>query len=173
MRYGTFGMEVGFSPLITDDKAVLRRIIDEETWFGGNTPLWATLDSGLKLLATESQRRVLIVLSDGKSKADYVSNRDVVKHMHQTDVMVYAVGFDEAGLSKDLKALAEESGGGHASLRLHSDTAPELAAIVSELHHQYLLGFTTDVLDGATHVLEVRTTAPGATVRARRSYVAG
>jgi hypothetical protein len=43
---------------------------------------------------------------------------------------------------------------------------------VDELHHQYLLGFAPQQLDGKTHKLDVRLTTPGLTVRARKSYVA-
>ena len=43
---------------------------------------------------------------------------------------------------------------------------------MAELHHQYLLGFTTDVSDGKLHSLTVRTRILGAKVRSRRGYVA-
>ncbi len=40
---GTFGSEVFVSPLLTGDKAVLKRVIQEELWPGGGTPLWAAI----------------------------------------------------------------------------------------------------------------------------------
>jgi hypothetical protein len=44
--------------------------------------------------------------------------------------------------------------------------------IAEELHHQYLLAFTAEALDGKTHTLDVRLRQPGLTARARKSYVA-
>src|SRR6188474_2070620 len=39
-RIGSFGREVAISPLLTSDKTTLTRIVDEELWPGGPTPLW-------------------------------------------------------------------------------------------------------------------------------------
>jgi hypothetical protein len=44
--------------------------------------------------------------------------------------------------------------------------------VLNELHHQYILGFEPTAVDDLQHRLEVRVTRPGATVRARRSYIA-
>ena len=65
LRLGTFGTEVALSPLLTGDKAVLKRILAEELWPGGNTPLWRAMDAGMASLSTESGRRVLILATDG------------------------------------------------------------------------------------------------------------
>jgi hypothetical protein len=44
--------------------------------------------------------------------------------------------------------------------------------VADELHRQYVLGFDVPVLDGATHLLDVRVRVAGMTARARKSYVA-
>jgi hypothetical protein len=71
-----------------------------------------------------------------------------------------------------MKTMATHSGGRAAELKLHDDLAAALAAVVDELHHQYLLGFSPATFDGTVHKLEVRVKAKGLTVRARESYVA-
>jgi VWFA-related protein len=71
-----------------------------------------------------------------------------------------------------LQTLAAASGGGYFELKRTADLAATFARVVDELHHQYLLGFTPQKLDGKSHVLEVRVKGEGLVVRARRSYVA-
>jgi Ca-activated chloride channel family protein len=65
VRIGTFGDEIAISPWITSDKAVLSRILREEVWPGGETPLWSAMRAGMQSLAEEKNRRVVVVLSDG------------------------------------------------------------------------------------------------------------
>jgi Ca-activated chloride channel family protein len=71
-----------------------------------------------------------------------------------------------------LEKLAGESGGGYFELTSANDLAGTFGRVVDELHHQYLLGFEPEKLDGKSHKLEVRMKTPGLTPRARRSYVA-
>ena len=44
--------------------------------------------------------------------------------------------------------------------------------IATELHLQYVLGFTPQKLDGKMHELTVKVLKPGFTVRARKRYLA-
>lgn len=172
LRFGSFGEETAFSPLLTGDKPTLERIVSEELWFGGSTRLWDVLERSLTLLSPETGRRVVITLTDGRSQTDPRTRNDVLLAVHRADTMIYALGLDGAGLAGDLRAVAEESGGGHAVLKAGPDLDREIDAVMVELHHQYLLGFTTDVADGKLHQLSVRTRVLGAKVRARRGYVA-
>ncbi len=71
-----------------------------------------------------------------------------------------------------LPKIAAATGGGYFELTSTTSLGPTFRRVADELHHQYALGFTPAVLDGKMHKLAVRVTAPGATVRARRSYLA-
>jgi len=71
-----------------------------------------------------------------------------------------------------LVRLAGASGGGYFELTRAADLLATFGRVADELHHQYALGFEPQKLDGKTHKLEVRVTAPGMTARARKSYVA-
>ena len=64
-RIGTFGREIAISPRLTSDKTYLRRVLTEEIWPGGGTPLWEALDLAMTSLANESGRRVILALTDG------------------------------------------------------------------------------------------------------------
>src|SRR5947207_7069060 len=71
-----------------------------------------------------------------------------------------------------LPRIAAATGGGYFELTSTSDLAATFKRVADELHHQYALGFTPQTLDGRMHSLAVRVAQSGATVRARRSYLA-
>lgn len=64
-RIGTFGAEIAISPRLTSDKAYLRRVLEEEIWPGGGTPLWDALDRAMTSIAKEEGRRVVLAITDG------------------------------------------------------------------------------------------------------------
>ena len=71
-----------------------------------------------------------------------------------------------------LPKIAAVTGGGYFELSSTSDLASTFQRVADELHHQYALGFTPTALDGKMHALEVRVASGGATVRARKSFLA-
>jgi len=71
-----------------------------------------------------------------------------------------------------LPKIAGVTGGGYFELTSTSDLASTFQRVADELHHQYALGFTPAALDGKMHRLEVRVAPAGATVRARKSFLA-
>jgi hypothetical protein len=98
---------------------------------------------------------------------------DLRARIERDGVMMYAIGFEGVPLERDMKTMASHSGGRAEELKHSDDLAKELAAVVDELHHQYLLGFTPQTFDGQVHKLEVKVKPRGLTVRARATYVAG
>ncbi|MGE5362369.1 MAG: VWA domain-containing protein [Bacteroidales bacterium] len=196
VRLGTFGNEVAISPLLTDDRQLLRRVLLEELWPGGGTPLWRALLAAMTSLQGGSGRRVVLVLTDGRD-TDPVSPQATVGEVRRRAVaggfMVYAIGMERSqggervtvpnaiatftsvasgGLSPDMINLARETGGGHFELKSDSDLAATFARVATELRHQYLLGFSPAVIDGRVHKLEVQVIRPGCAAQARKSYVA-
>jgi Ca-activated chloride channel homolog len=192
VRIGSFGTEVALSPHLTADKQLLARVLDEELWPGGPTPLWSALHAAMGSLVSEPGRRVVLALSDGDdacgmriipmpraisgaprpfesqnycSTFTRVSGRAV-----REDFMVYAIGMPD--LSGDMRGLSVETGGGFFTLGGDANLSQAFARVVEELRHQYLLGFSPATLDRRTHTLEVRVRRPGLTARARKSYIA-
>jgi VWFA-related protein len=173
IRFGSFSEEIAFSPLVTNDKSTLHRIVEEEIWPGySRSPVWTAMLTGLRLLAGESGRRVLVVVSDGEAAELASTKQDVERHLQQIDCLVYAVGLEGHGFSAALRDIADISGGGFRVLKKTAPVDDEFMAIVTELHHQYLIGFVPEALDGTPHSLTVRVNIPGATVRARKAYIA-
>ena len=184
-RVGTFGREVALPDAIEPDAP---------------TPLWRALDQAMEAFGSEGdERRVVLVLSDGKDSGPFnfqqpvASQAEVIDRARQEDVMVYAIGLRSrrrqprmpgmgteglrAALLDDLPdpglaRVAEESGGGYTEIRPGEDLAEAFARVADELHGQYLLGFAPPKRDGKTHDVEVRVTAKGLKARAKKSYVA-
>jgi Ca-activated chloride channel family protein len=173
-------------PFSSDRDALLKHLEDEfNIRVGTETRLWGSLNEAVLALTRETQRRVVVVLSDGKHwTADYPfrggsSSGDVFSLAVSYDVMLYAVAVwtrtedNRANApSGELMALARDTGGGFVQMKESDDINLLTTQISTELHQQYVLGFTPEALDGKTHKLDVRVKRPGVTVRTRRSYVA-
>jgi Ca-activated chloride channel family protein len=74
-------------------------------------------------------------------------------------------------VTEHLQTIASQTGGGQIVLTHLDDVNATFTQVIHELHHQYLMAFTPQKRDGRIHQLEVRVRG-GATVRARRSYLA-
>ena len=172
LRLGTFAEEIAVSPLLTGNKADLLRVLDEEVWPGGTTPLWAALDEAMASFAGETNRRVVMALTDGISTAGHVDPEVVRSHAINDSVMIYVVGMEGTTLGTTVVQLADDTGGGHFEVPHGATLAATFARVADELRHQYALGFTPVALDGHLHTIDVRLGTPGLSARARRSYMA-
>lgn len=171
LRIGTFGSEIALSPWLTADKAVLTRVLREELWPGGSTPLWAAIDAGMRSLAGEAGRRTIVAVTDGLDTTS-ATQAAIAERAIGGLFMLYAIGIEGKGLSPKLVNLIAETGGGHFNLRREDDLGAAFTRLATELRRQYLVGFTPVSLDDRVHTLEVRVTRPGATVRAPRQFLA-
>jgi Ca-activated chloride channel homolog len=181
-RVGTFGKEIAVSPRLTNDHGYLLRILNRELWPGGFTPLWRAIDVAMSSLVDEVGRRVVLVVTDGM---DTMGGHPfgVTVRAQREGFIVYGVGLPsgaqassrppaDGGFAKDIRNLALDSGGGFIQPTKSADLRSTMARVVDELHHQYALGFTPQVLDGKTHRLEVKVKRAGLSVRTRKNYVA-
>ncbi|MCC7185823.1 MAG: VWA domain-containing protein [Acidobacteria bacterium] len=195
-RLGTFGHDVSISPTFTLDAGQLRTALPEAIAPDAPTPLWRALDEAMTAFGEardDARRRVVLVLSDGKDgggfgfRQRYVSQVEVIERARDEDVMIYAIGLRSrrggmGGSLSDMMAadlpdaglarVAEETGGGYTEIRLGQDLAASFAAVVDELHSQYLIGFAPPQRDGKTHKVDVRLKTGGLEARGRKSYVA-
>jgi Ca-activated chloride channel family protein len=161
--------------LFTSDKARLRTAMDLIPPDPGS-PIWAALDSAVTALQPETQRRVIVMYTDGHNTDVFgrlkVTESSVRERLETEGVMLYAIGFQGVSLAGGIKNIARRSGGHATELGKDDDLAKALAAIADELHHQYLIGFTPAAFDGKSHKIDVRLKKADLTVRARQQYVA-
>ena len=149
---------------------------------GNPTRLYDAIDASLDALKSVDGRRIVLVFTDGDDTASRTVFKSVLARALDEEVMVYAIGLEaeyfngtrlvKTRPTRDLKRLAEETGGGYFELVKTADLAPTFTRVIEELRSQYLLGFAPVALDGKTHTLNVRVALPGMTVRSRRSYLA-
>lgn len=173
-RIGSFGAEVAISPLLTGDKVVLQRILDEELWPGGPTPLWYATDMAMTALEREQGRRVVLLVTDGDDDTPFLHrSADAVRfRAERQGFIIYAIGLPGRGLSVELSVLVDQTGGGSVLVGEHEDLGTAFIRIVEELHSQYLLGFAMPVADGKTHAVNIKVKRGGAKVRGRKTYMA-
>jgi len=195
-RVGSFGHKVEISSTFTRDRRELRAALPQEIAPDAPTPLWRGIDAAMDAFGKDrEQRRVVLVLSDGKDtgmgggfQRHVSSQAGVIDRARDEDVMIYAVGMrsrqrrtgpmdmrtamladlPDPGLAR----VAEESGGGYLEIRGGDDLGAAFARVADELHGQYLLGYAPPKRDGKAHDIDVRVTEKGFKPRARKSYVA-
>jgi Ca-activated chloride channel family protein len=178
-KIGSFSDKIVVSPNFTSDRDRLVRYLREEVDFGNPTRLWDAAWVSLDELAKETNRRVVLLFTDGDdTDSRQHSLREVLNRANAEDYMVYGIGFRSHVMGTitkpdpGLKRIATETGGGYFELKTSDELNSTFSRVADELHRQYVLGFSPAVLDGKVHKLSVVVKRPGMTARARTSYVA-
>ncbi|HXE79247.1 MAG TPA: VWA domain-containing protein [Vicinamibacterales bacterium] len=173
-------------PFTTDLDGLRARFTSMEPW--GMTSLHDAIASAAQHVApVGSQRRALVVLTDGLDTSSRLTPAEVSRTASAIDVPVYvmavALPIDARSTAQTASTEAEAVTGRLSDLarwtggELHVTTGPSDASraargIIQELRHQYLLAFEPSREPG-WHPLEVRVKGKGYVVRARGGYVAG
>ena len=180
-QVGAFNDKIQLSGTFTNDRDELIGALND-LYFGNPTRLNDGIAASLDALKGIDGRRVVLVFTDGEDTASRVGFKSVQERARDEEVMVYAIGLESEYFngvrvtktrpSRDLRKIADETGGGYFELEKTADLAPTFTRVAQELRSQYLIGFAPANLDGKIHKLEVKVNRPGMTVRARRSYLA-
>ncbi|CAN5591418.1 MAG: VWA domain-containing protein [Acidobacteria bacterium] len=181
---GAFNDKIQFIPRdeFTSDRDFLIRSL-KDLDFGYPTRLYDAVDESIDKLHGVEGRKVVLVFTDGDDTASRGANaRGMQEKARAEDVMIYAIGLENRYFNgqrtvlsrpdRGLRGLAEETGGGYFLLKRTDELNSTFTRVAQELRSQYVLGFTPQVRDGKVHKLDVRVKRPGATARARKSYVA-
>lgn len=175
LRLGTFGDRILFTPWLTSDKEILRRLLHYELHPGTTSPLWEAMSTSILSLEDEPGRRVVLAVTDGRDSCagrDCPTADSVSEHAVRKETLVYVIGLTGTQVHGDIKSLAARTGGGHYQLPAGADMAAAFRQIAAELHQQYLIGFTPPVIDGKRHTIDVRLKTKGLTARTRKDYYA-
>ncbi|HEY6358071.1 MAG TPA: VWA domain-containing protein [Vicinamibacterales bacterium] len=178
-RITNFDDKIVTSPAFTPDRDELIRYIHEDVGYGNGTRLWDAVDDSMTKLASVQGRRVVLLFTDGDDEGSRLSTFDAVtRRAESEDFMIYSIGLESHVLGitthpdKGIRRLADATGGGYFELKEADDLDSTFTRVAEELHRQYVLGFTPEVLDGKLHRVDVRVRQPGMSVRARKSYLA-
>jgi Ca-activated chloride channel homolog len=179
-QVGAFNDKIQFSGRFTNNRDELIDALDD-LQFGNPTRLNDAIDASLNVLQKIDGRRVVLVFTDGEDTSSKLGFRTVLERARDEEVMVYAIGLESEYFngvrlqrsrpSRDLRKIADETGGGYFELKKTAELSPTFTRVAQELRSQYLLGFAPAVLDGKVHKLDVKVRST-ASVRARRSYLA-
>jgi VWFA-related protein len=181
---GSFGFEVAVGRELTNDRGGFERILDEELWGGGGTPLWQATELALDSIAKVPGKRVVLLYTDGFDTGGLEGlrgTRDTLEaKLVESGVMAYAVRpptKDSTALRpipKELAALTHLTGGSSWEIPSESvqDFETTFARVAEELRNQYLLGFVPRARDGKAHRIEVRSSREGHIVRFRQRFIA-
>jgi Ca-activated chloride channel family protein len=180
-QVGAFNDKIQLSGTFTNDRDELIGALND-LYFGNPTRLNDAIATSLDVLKGVDGRRVILVFTDGEDTSSRIGFRTVLERARDEEVMVYSIGLESEyfnGMrvvrsrpSRDLRRIADETGGGYFELQRTDELAPTFTRVAQELRSQYLIGFAPVALDNKVHKLEVKVNKPGMTVRARKSYLA-
>jgi VWFA-related protein len=178
-RLINFDDKITMSPRFSSSRDELIRYIHEDIQYGNATRLWDAVETSMTALSPIKERKVILLFTDGDDTGSRMAGLDdVIKRAQSEEVMIYSVGLRSHILGtitnpdKGIKKLAEETGGGYFLLSDAADLNATFTRVADELHRQYVLGFTPQLLDGKLHKLDLKVTQANMVARARTSYMA-
>jgi VWFA-related protein len=194
-RVGSFSNRVDLSRAFTDNRDELLRALRDDLHIGNPTKLWDAVGLTMEALTGETGRRVVVLFTDGDDTASQTLGQGIMARARVDELMIYAVQIrsrvaprveeliigpnnvrprqrGDPTPTQVLRTMATETGGAHFQLNRFDDVNATFTQVASDLHRQYVLGFTPQKTDGKVHKLEVRIKDPNLDVRARRFYLA-
>jgi Ca-activated chloride channel family protein len=176
-QVGAFSDKIMFNGRFTNDRDELIASLDD-LQYGNPTRLYDAIDESVAELKDVEGRKVVVVFTDGEDTASKLGFNTVRDRAQKLDVMVYGIGLraqlrgQSTAPDRNLRRLAEQTGGGYFELRRTADLGPTFTRVAQELRALYTLGFTPATLDGKEHRIRVTARDSSMKVRARTSYVA-
>lgn len=146
---------------------------------GNSTALYdAVYLASEEKLKGEVGRKVIVVITDGEDTSSKVRREEAIKAAQKHDVLIYGIGVRGDGYGANfrvLKKFAEETGGAFFSPRAElREIQSAFRAIGRDIQGQYSLAYssTNKNKDGSYRSIQLRCTASGVRIRARKGYFA-
>jgi len=149
---------------------------------GGGTMLYdAMLKASKEIMATQTGRKALIVLSDGVDTGSEASVMDAIAAALKADTLIYSILFSDEGFYGAfgggdgrgvLARMARETGGGFFEVSKKQSLDAIFAQLQEELRSQYNIGYVSDqpVSISEFRKIQLTTRQKGLTVQARGRY---
>jgi Ca-activated chloride channel family protein len=138
----------------------------------GNTALYDACYLAIEKMQTSAHnRRVILLVTDGKDNNSQHSFKEIRERLKETGVMLYSIGIfaeDQLGssLGTEGQATLEEFSNVSGGMAFYPKNAQQVdevfERIALELRHQYLIGFkpAKDKADDKWHQLKIKVTPP-------------
>jgi Ca-activated chloride channel family protein len=186
--FTTFDSEVELHQDFTNRLDLLQQAIDKVK-ARGETRLYDAVYSVCeeKMFASPGRRRAMIIITDGEDTVSEKSLRDAIDIAQRSETTVFIISTKAGGFfgvqagtvdrreDKELKRLAEETGGRAFFTGEVIELEKSFSAIAVELRSQYLIAYspTNDKFDGKFRSVDIR--LPGHKdyrIRAKKGYTA-
>ncbi len=155
---------------LTGDLKRLRGALDEAVP-SGDTALYDAAYVAMMLGEQSPGRDLLVVFSDGRDTASWLSADQVVDAARRADVVAYGLALRDPASRRFLRRLADETGGEAIELDSTSNLRARFLSVLEGFRQRYLISYTpSGVTRSGWHRLEVRVAGRRATVRARPGY---
>jgi VWFA-related protein len=156
----------------TTDKDLLKTKLDSLT-SSGETTMYDGIVEAVKLLKNRSERRILVLIADGKDTGDGQFNFTTsMDEASRWAVPIYPIGFGNVD-RKELEQMAALTGG---TAQIHPnslDLQSALSVVLQILREQYLIRYMSTLqADAAEHDLHITIDDQGRVVSANRSFIA-
>lgn len=146
----------------------------------GMTALYDAVAEGLRHLdLSQTEKKALIVVSDGGDNASGRKYSDVLELAHRSQAVIYAIGLVGSSEEENPNALRRlcKDTGGLAFFPEAGESVSNISAIIArDIREQYTIGFSPRKDDGPYRKIRVEVTAPGRgklQVRTRAGYFTG
>ena len=165
----TFAHRIGMPVALTADTSSIRRALDQLAAVG-RTSMYDAVYGGLMLRRTTTTRCMVLLFSDGRDNASWLSAKDVGEVARQSDVVLYGVGLDSS-IKDALAPIARETGGDTIVAESTKDLKTLFVRLLREMQARYVLTYyPRGVTRTGWHTIDVRLVGRNGDLKARRGY---
>jgi len=180
VRIGSFADIVQMSKEFSMNRDGLLEYLKNEfnIRMANETKLWDAVHQSIVYLNPLIGRKVIFLFTDGYDTVSTATMDGIISEAGKRNVSVYAVamwtgrGLNMVRPNAALQRLTNDTGGGFYELKETDEINTTFTRIATELHLQYVIGFTPQKLDGKIHQLEVKVKKKNFRVQARKNYLA-
>ena len=138
----------------------------------GNSSLFDGIYVGLTLAKSRPEPPLIIVFSDGRDTASFLSDQEAITTAEESEVTIYAVSPEVVAKKNPLRNIATITGGSLFEVNSSTNLGEVFLRILDQFRQRYLLTFTPA---GASaegwHSLEVHLKNRPGEISARRGYM--
>jgi VWFA-related protein len=129
---------------LTEDKTLVKQALDSLQPEENKTALYDGIVAGIKTLESQSGRRIIVVVTDGKDTGTGLFNFEMaMREASAASIPIYPMGFGGAINVKEMKQMAELTGGVAQILPKVLDLQNSFAEVLNILREQYLIRYVS------------------------------